>query len=142
MKSVRSEKLFRQVLKLDPDNGRGLGNFANFLTDVKGEHEEAEKLYRRSLEIDPDNANKAGNFANFLTDVRGEHEEAEKLYRRSLELDPDQRQVRRHVAASAVARSVHRGFRNLEEAVQLRRPVVSGPGADADDVGHLRFRLL
>ena len=64
------------------------GNFANFMTDVRKDHDEAERLYRRALELDPMRAITTGNFAMFMTDVRQDHDAAERLYRRALELDP------------------------------------------------------
>jgi Tfp pilus assembly protein PilF/cellulose biosynthesis protein BcsQ len=88
LEKKRAEKLYRRALEIDPTDGNLLGNFANFLTDVKRDHKEAEKLYRKALEIDPKNASSLGNFANFLKNVKGDHKEAEKYYRKALEVDP------------------------------------------------------
>ena len=85
----KAEQLFRKALELDPNNANNTGNFAVFLTNVRGLHDEAERFYRKALELDPSNANLAGSFALFLTDVRGLHDEAERFYRKALELDPN-----------------------------------------------------
>ncbi|MBN2132135.1 MAG: tetratricopeptide repeat protein [Sedimentisphaerales bacterium] len=87
--SEEGERIYRQAEKQFPDIAPLLGNFANFMTDVRENHDEAERLYRRALELDPKHATITGNFAIFMTDVRKDHDEAERLFRRTLELDPE-----------------------------------------------------
>ena len=84
----RCEVVYRQGIQHCPHSAPLYGNFANFMTDVRGNHDEAERLYRKALELDPKGANHTGNFAAFMTDVRRDHDEAERLYRKALELDP------------------------------------------------------
>ncbi|MBF0165543.1 MAG: hypothetical protein HQM01_13765, partial [Magnetococcales bacterium] len=62
------EQWFRQALELDPNNALHLGNFANFMTDVRKDHNKAEKLYRRAIEANLNQAGHLVNFAVFLTD--------------------------------------------------------------------------
>ena len=66
----KAEKLYRRALEVDPNHPHILGNFALFLTDVRGQHDEAEQHYRRALEVDPNHANNLGNFIGFLVAQR------------------------------------------------------------------------
>jgi tetratricopeptide (TPR) repeat protein len=89
----RREVVYRQGIQHCPDSAPLHGNFASFMTDVRGDHDEAERLYRKALELDPKLVNTTGNFAVFMTDVRGDHDEAERLFRKALELDPKQANI-------------------------------------------------
>ncbi|MBF0436349.1 MAG: tetratricopeptide repeat protein [Magnetococcales bacterium] len=84
-----AETAYLKALELDAQNAIILGNFANFMWNVRHSNEEAEKLYRQAIEADPKHAGHLGNFANFMCDVRHSYEEAEKLYRQAIELDPN-----------------------------------------------------
>jgi tetratricopeptide (TPR) repeat protein len=86
---TKREEIYRQGLEKFPESDGLTGSFANFMTDIRKDHDEAERLYRRALELAPDNATNTGNFANFMWKVRKDHDEAERLYRRTLELAPD-----------------------------------------------------
>ncbi len=83
-----AEKLYKQAIEMDPKDAANLGNYAIFLTNVRGKHDEAEELYKQVIEITPKNANYLGIYAHFLTSVRGKHNEAEKLYQQAIEVDP------------------------------------------------------
>ena len=65
-----------------------LSNYANFFTDVRGNHDAAETFYKRAINADPKNADILGNYAFFLTDVRGDHDAAETFYKRAIDADP------------------------------------------------------
>ena len=66
-----------------------LNNYANFLTDVRGDHDTAETFYKRAVDADSRHANNLGNYAIFLTDVRGDHDAAETFYKRAIDADPE-----------------------------------------------------
>ena len=85
----KKEEIYRAGLRQFTQSAELTGNFADFMTDVRKNHDEAEKLYRKALELDPNNAVNTGNFANFMTQVRKNYDEADRLYRRALELDPN-----------------------------------------------------
>src|SRR5262249_18889777 len=72
-----------------PNSSINTGNFANFLSRIRKNYDEAERLYRRALEFDPNHAVLMGLFANFLSRIRKNYDEAERFYRSSLELDPN-----------------------------------------------------
>ena len=57
-------------MEVDPNDAIHLGNFALFLTYVRGQHDEAEQHYRRALEADHNHANNLGNFIGFLVAQR------------------------------------------------------------------------
>ena len=88
-KKIRDAELFYlRALEADPKNSTTCGNYANFLTDVRGDHDGAEELYKRALEVEPKNAATLGNYASFLTSTRGDHDGGEALYKQALEIDP------------------------------------------------------
>src|SRR5262249_11766163 len=74
----RKERVYQEAqtqLPDSPDKAKLIGNFANFMTDVRNKQDEAEDLYRRAIELDPQFANNVGNFANFLRNVRKNYDE-------------------------------------------------------------------
>ena len=81
--------LHLRAVGLAESDGGILTNYANFLTDVRRDHDAAEALYQRLLEADPNRANTLGNYANFLRNVRRDHTAAEALYQRVLTIDPN-----------------------------------------------------
>jgi tetratricopeptide (TPR) repeat protein len=85
----KREERYREAIEACPRSAELAGNFANFLKNVRKNHDEAERLYKHALELDPNNALNTGNYALFQTDVRKNHDEAERLYRRAMELDPN-----------------------------------------------------
>ena len=80
-----AEAMYQRALEAGSGHANTLGNYANFLTDVRGEHDAAEAMYQRALEADPGHANALGNFARllFILDRDGE---GERLARRALGL--------------------------------------------------------
>ena len=85
----RAEDLYLRSIDLAESDSGVLTNYANFLTDIRQDHDAAETLYERALEVDPTRVSTLGNYANFLRNVRRNHEQAEALYRRVLEIDPN-----------------------------------------------------
>jgi len=84
---ARRETIYRQGAEACPKSHELRCNFANFLTDVRQDHNEAEKLYRKAQELAPKNATITGNFARFMWKVRQKHDKAEQLFRKALQLD-------------------------------------------------------
>ncbi len=82
------ENVLQQLLNSRPTEAVFLGDYANFLSDVRGDHDRAEKLYNQIIEIDPKRVNTLSNYAIFLRDVRGDYDRAEEFYKRALESDP------------------------------------------------------
>jgi len=87
-RSEEADAAYQHALRIDPKHANILGNYALFLTDVRGEHDRAQKLYERALDADPTDAHNLGNYAVFLRTVRGEHDRAQELYDRALDADP------------------------------------------------------
>lgn len=129
---AKREAIFRAALEDFPNSAELSGNFANFLTDVRKNHDEAERLYRRALELDPNDADYAGNFATFLTQVRKSHDEAERLYRKALELDP-----KNAVATAAFAVFLETVRKSYDEAEQLYRTALELDPSRARTTGNL-----
>ncbi len=78
----------QMILKLASLNPDYLGDYANFLTDDRKDHDVAELFYKRAIESDPKHADNLCNYAIFLTDVRKDHDAAEALHQRAIESDP------------------------------------------------------
>jgi len=113
---AKREETFRDGLKDFPDSAELTGNFPNFMTDVRKNHDEAERLYRKALELDAKNANNTGNFAVFMWEVRKDYDEAERLYFKALELGP------KHAPNTAnCAEFFEKARKNLAEANRLYR---------------------
>lgn len=75
-----------QKKRISPDS---LGNYANFLTDLREDHDAAGAFYKRALEADPKHAINLGNYAIFLNIIREDHDAAETFFKRAVEADPD-----------------------------------------------------
>jgi Tfp pilus assembly protein PilF len=84
----RATEKYRQGVDQFPNAAPLLGNYANFLCDVRKDYDAAEAMYKRVLEADPKHAINLGNYANFLGVVRKDSEAAEAMYKRALEADP------------------------------------------------------
>ena len=126
----RREVVYRQGIQHCPDSAPLHCIFANFMTAVRGNHDDAERLYRKSIELDPKNATNTGNFANFMTDVRGNHDEAERLYRKALKLNPkDAIHIGNYANFMTVVRGDH------DEAERLYRKAIE---LDRQQVIHIR----
>ena len=81
--------IYQQAIEELPKSAELLGNYANFLTDIRKDHDAAEAMYKRAIKIDPNDADYLGNYANFLTDIRKDHDAAEVMYKRALDADPN-----------------------------------------------------
>ena len=83
------DKIFQEGLKAHPASHELMGNYANFLHDIRKEYDKAESYYIKALELDPNDADYNGNYASFLHDIRKEYDKAESYYIKALELDPN-----------------------------------------------------
>jgi protein O-mannosyl-transferase len=86
---LKRDDVYQQALKALPDSVPLLGNYANFLTDVRKDHDAAEALYKRAIEAYPKDENALGNYAVFLTEIRGSHDAAEAMFKRAIDADPN-----------------------------------------------------
>ena len=84
---ARADKIYRAGLETSQGSRELLGNYANFLTEVLGDHDGAEERYKQSLEADPNSANNLGNYATFLRRIRGDYDGADEQYKLALEAD-------------------------------------------------------
>ncbi len=83
-----ADQIYREGIEKFSDNADLLNSYANFLWQVRQDHDGAENQYRKALEADPEHADLLGSYALFLTGVRKDHDKAEDHYRRALEADP------------------------------------------------------
>ena len=84
----KKDKIYREGIAKYPQDANLLGDYANFLCDIRHDYDQAETYYKRALEADPNHANILGNYAVFLQDIRHDYDQAESYYKRALEADP------------------------------------------------------
>ena len=84
----KKDKIYREGIAKYPQDANLLGDYANFLCDIRHDYDQAEMYYMQALEADPKNANTLGNYAVFLNDIRHDYDQAESYYKRALEADP------------------------------------------------------
>lgn len=85
---VLSDDMYAQGVKQFPHAAPLLGNYANFLKDVRQAYDRAEAMYERAIAADPQNPIVLGDFAVFLWRNRRDYQRAEDLFRRSFAADP------------------------------------------------------
>ncbi len=84
----RADRVYREGVERLEDP-RLLGNYANFLTDIRKDQDRAQELYERAIAVDPEHANNLGNYAVFLKNIRKDQDRAEELYERAIAADPE-----------------------------------------------------
>ncbi|SJL31545.1 hypothetical protein PGIN_84-3_01549 [Porphyromonas gingivalis] len=84
----KKDKIYREGIAKYPQDANLLGDYANFLCDIRHAYDQAESYYKKALEADPNHANNLGNYALFLQDIRHAYDQAEGYYKRALEADP------------------------------------------------------
>ena len=82
-----AEKIWKQVIKIDPNNSGAYNNLGNALSDQK-KLEEAITAYRKAIELDPKFAAAYYNLGVVLSDL-GKKEDAIAAYRQAIKLQPD-----------------------------------------------------
>ncbi|PDP41515.1 tetratricopeptide repeat protein [Porphyromonas gingivalis] len=85
----KKDKIYREGIAKYPQDANLLGDYANFLCDIRHDYDQAEMYYMQALEADPKSANNLGNYAIFLEDIRHDYDQAEVYYKRALEADPN-----------------------------------------------------
>ncbi|WP_130471554.1 tetratricopeptide repeat protein, partial [Candidatus Magnetaquicoccus inordinatus] len=83
----RRAEWFAQSYALAPNDADILGNYANFLNNIRQDYARAEELYERALSVYANHANNLGNYALFLQTIRQDYDRAEELYERALSVD-------------------------------------------------------
>lgn len=81
----KKDKIYREGIAKYPQDANLLGDYANFLCDIRHDYDQAEAYYKRALEADPNHANNLGNYAHFLITCRGDLERADSLIRQAFE---------------------------------------------------------
>ena len=84
----KKDKIYQEGIAKYPQDADLLGDYANFLCDIRHAYDQAESYYKKALEADPNHANNLGNYALFLQDIRHAYDQAEGYYKRALEADP------------------------------------------------------
>ena len=85
----KKDKIYREGIAKYPQDANLLGDYANFLCDIRHDYDQAEMYYMQALDADPKNVNTIGNYAVFLKDIRHNYDQAEVYYKQALEADPN-----------------------------------------------------
>ena len=113
-----SAKMFREVLKADPENLAAKSGLATSLAGV-GQNEEAERLFRELLEKNPDDVSILRRFAR-LKMVQGKTEESLSMLNRAVELRPSDATSHQALGETlARAGKAAEATQHLQEAVKL-----------------------
>ena len=84
---AEAERVFRQIIKIDPNDAKAHKNLGNALSD-QGKLDQAIASYQQAIKIDPNYAY-AHNGLGYAFQQQGKLEEAIKQYELSLKIDPD-----------------------------------------------------
>ena len=84
-----AESFYRKAIRVAPKHADNLGNFADFMSDVRKEVNLASKLYKQAIEADPKHPYNLHNYAQFVLTTRHDYRAAEKLLRQGLEAHPN-----------------------------------------------------
>ena len=84
----RANEVYQQGVMRFPKAAPLLGDYANFLFNVRKDSDAAEEMHERALAADPKHANNMCNYAIFLHTTRKDYEAAEKMYEAALRADP------------------------------------------------------
>lgn len=82
------EKILCGGLKMFPENGDLLNDYALFLRNVRKDYNKAEEFFIKALKSDPSSSDNNGTYATFLETIRKDYDAAEKYYIEAIKLDP------------------------------------------------------
>ena len=85
----KKDKIYREGIAKYPQDANLLGDYANFLCDIRHDYDQAESYYKQALAADPNHANNLGNYASFLHAIRRDYKQSEVYYKQALEVDPN-----------------------------------------------------
>ena len=85
----RKEIIYQEGMEKFPESHELMGNYANFLTDIKKDHTKAEVHYKKALALEPDDATINGSYAIFLCNIKKDYTKAEEYHKKALELEPN-----------------------------------------------------
>lgn len=84
----RTELLYQEAIRADPDNALLLSNYAQFLHLVRHDNPRAEDYFSAALRSDSMDGDAIVKFANFLWLANGDLFSAEKTYLNAIGIDP------------------------------------------------------
>jgi len=113
-----AEAMYKRAIELAPNDADFLGNYANFLTGVRGKHDAAEEMYKRTIKADPKHAYNLANYAIFLM-KQGRHDAAEEMHKRSIKADPHSANILGNYAHFLLAQGRLEGKNMLSKALDL-----------------------
>ena len=96
---------YRAAVREHPGFAPLLNNYANFLTDVRGNYDTAENFYKRAIDADPKHGYILGKYGEFLL-YRSEHERGFDFLYRSAKVTKDKGNLNR-IAANDICRAIH-----------------------------------
>lgn len=132
----KKDALYLQAIKILPNSHELLGNYANFLDDVRKQYDKAEHYYKRAIEADLNASINLCNYATFLTDNCEQHDEAEDFYKRAIEADP-----KHAISLGNYANLLTDKCKRHEEAENLYKRAIEADPENANNLGNYALFL-
>ena len=117
----KRQEIYEQGINRFPTSPELYERYANFLMEIRGNHEAAGKMYEKALELDPSNAITINNYAVFKEQSMRDPDAARKLYEKAFEIGPDD-PVRRQNYASLLENEygeIDRAEEHYKKAIEL-----------------------
>ena len=115
--------MFERAITASPKHARNLGNYANFLKNVRHDHDRAQDMYERAITADPTDAVSLGNYSQILF-ATDQNEAAIVLTTRALSLaSPDEKPL---VAECRFYLFAHSPEHRRESGEELRDLLAAG----------------
>lgn len=114
---VQAEKIYRQVLDLQPDNAGVLSKLGAALAGQR-RLDEALSVFRRAIDLDPDLVDALNNLGAVCR-LLGKHDDAVTACQKALDLDPDS------VSALVNLGAAYQQLGRMEEAIDCTRKAIS-----------------
>jgi tetratricopeptide (TPR) repeat protein len=86
-KTVITQELYNQILKIDPNHSATLNNLGAIFKDL-GENQKAKKYYEKAIKINPNYVNAHNNLGVIFQGL-GENQKAKDCYEKAIEIDPN-----------------------------------------------------
>ena len=118
-----AEQVFREVLKIDPDNVLGVRHLVQCLQHTPEYRTEAEKLLRHAIGQDPENAAIWIQLASIFANDYERYDEAADAFKRGLELAPESPSAYHNYGQLKRAHGDLEGAKKLlHRAIELQHP--------------------
>ena len=118
-----ADKFLHEFTTESTPDPNSFGLYAFFLTNVRGDHDQAQTMFERAIEADPNHADNLGAYAIFLETIQGDHDQAQTMYERAITANPNHA---RNLGAYAIFLETIQGDHDQAEKM-LERAIEADP---------------